>query len=292
MINKTEALRLADWIDSDFDPYEMHEVGYDAIAKELRRLHEENERLRNLAATCYAGLGAECDLPENWLDALNNAASGEPFETEALLPFVSPMRAELIQQANRGATAEQQVTAMTQRLEMANALNTEARNQLARQSLEASPTAVQWKVGDEFLPYHLDASHVDPAYRDGWNHCYQAAQLSQAQVVPDGWKLVPGLPTQDMCEAAKYTVHAGLSVFKWADGYKTMLASSPTPPARKPSELDQIRQAIRDYYFALDTRQHGGEEQRKAFDVIEEALGMHWVQGKEAESRKKGATHD
>lgn len=47
----------------------------------------EIERLRALAATCYAGLGAECNLPDSWLDALNAAASGEPFDTEGLLPF-------------------------------------------------------------------------------------------------------------------------------------------------------------------------------------------------------------
>lgn len=48
---------------------------------------EEVERLRELAATCYAGLGAECDLPEAWLDVLNAAANGEPFSTEGLLPY-------------------------------------------------------------------------------------------------------------------------------------------------------------------------------------------------------------
>uniref|UniRef100_C5CJN9 Uncharacterized protein n=1 Tax=Variovorax paradoxus (strain S110) TaxID=543728 RepID=C5CJN9_VARPS len=47
----------------------------------------EIERLRALAATCYAGLGAECNLPERWLDVLNAAANGEPFDTEGLLPF-------------------------------------------------------------------------------------------------------------------------------------------------------------------------------------------------------------
>lgn len=48
---------------------------------------DEVTKLRALAATCYAGLGAECNLPENWLDALNAAANGEPFTTAGLLPF-------------------------------------------------------------------------------------------------------------------------------------------------------------------------------------------------------------
>lgn len=48
---------------------------------------DEVIKLRALAATCYAGLGAECNLPENWLDALNAAANGEPFTTSGLLPY-------------------------------------------------------------------------------------------------------------------------------------------------------------------------------------------------------------
>jgi hypothetical protein len=45
----------------------------------------------------------------------------------------------------------------------------------------------RWKSGNQFLPYHPDASHVNPAYRDGWNDCYAAALLSAgpARVEPD-----------------------------------------------------------------------------------------------------------
>lgn len=39
---------------------------------------------------------------------------------------------------------------------------------------QAAPDG-QWKCGDEYLLYHPDASHVDPAYRDGWNDCYRAS---------------------------------------------------------------------------------------------------------------------
>ena len=44
-MTEPEALRLADAIDSDFDPDWMHEEGYDQIAAELRRLHEVNAEL-------------------------------------------------------------------------------------------------------------------------------------------------------------------------------------------------------------------------------------------------------
>lgn len=54
---------------------------------EKDRLQAENEKLRGLAATCYAGLGAECNLPQNWLDTLLNAADGKDFSTDGLLPF-------------------------------------------------------------------------------------------------------------------------------------------------------------------------------------------------------------
>lgn len=36
-----------------------------------------------------------------------------------------------------------------------------------------------FKVGNEFLPFHHQASHVTPDWRDGWNACYQAAIASR-----------------------------------------------------------------------------------------------------------------
>jgi hypothetical protein len=42
----------------------------------------------------------------------------------------------------------------------------------------ARPTMVHvsdWKLGNEFLPFHKDASHVNPDYRDGWNDCFTAS---------------------------------------------------------------------------------------------------------------------
>ncbi len=34
----------------------------------------------------------------------------------------------------------------------------------------------QWKCGNEFLPYHRSASHVNPDHRDGWNACFAVAR--------------------------------------------------------------------------------------------------------------------
>jgi hypothetical protein len=45
MSDQPTALRLADALQSDFDPDWMHEHGYDEIAIELRRLHALNAEL-------------------------------------------------------------------------------------------------------------------------------------------------------------------------------------------------------------------------------------------------------
>lgn len=44
-------------------------------------------------------------------------------------------------------------------------------------------------------------------------------------------------------------------------------------------QLNSIKNAIRIYYRDLDTRQHGGVAQDKAFHKIQTILGMYWRQG-------------
>lgn len=48
---------------------------------------------------------------------------------------------------------------------------------------------------------------------------------------------------------------------------------------------DAVTQAVRDYYFALDTHQHGGVAASTALDAIQKAFGLNWVQGAEASAR-------
>jgi hypothetical protein len=50
--------------------------------------------------------------------------------------------------------------------------------------------------------------------------------------------------------------------------------------------LDQIREAVRDYHYALDKREHGEVAMDRAFSRIERALGMRWVQGAEKKRRE------
>lgn len=41
-----------------------------------------------------------------------------------------------------------------------------------------------WKLGDEFLPFHPSASHINPDYRDGWNACFAAAAALTPKEAP------------------------------------------------------------------------------------------------------------
>jgi hypothetical protein len=42
----------------------------------------------------------------------------------------------------------------------------------------------QYKLGDEFKPFHPQASHIPPGYRDGWNRCWLAARAASPQEAP------------------------------------------------------------------------------------------------------------
>lgn len=63
------------------------------------------------------------------------------------------------------------------------------------------PIAAQpeWKCGNEFEPYHPQASHVSPDYRDGWNACYKIAidalrrERERADEARDGWYMANGV---------------------------------------------------------------------------------------------------
>jgi hypothetical protein len=67
----------------------------------------------------------------------------------------------------------------------------------------------------------------------------------------------------------------------WMNGYRAALAARATPG----QELTAVKDAIRDYHYALDTRQHGGVAQDRAFNAICQAMGMHWTQGAELAGR-------
>lgn len=51
-------------------------------------------------------------------------------------------------------------------------------SEFSAQKVQEPYAGQQWKSGNEYLPYHPSASHVSPAYREGWNNCYKAATPS------------------------------------------------------------------------------------------------------------------
>jgi hypothetical protein len=53
-----------------------------------------------------------------------------------------------------------------------------------------------------------------------------------------------------------------------------------------PTGIKRVEAAIRDYHFALDSREHGGVAQDKAIKAIESALNLHWRPGEELARRK------
>ncbi|MEG0975205.1 MAG: hypothetical protein RSF42_10955 [Comamonas sp.] len=70
----------------------------------------------------------------------------DPDDLLALLDRIASLEAELIQQTNRAASAEQQATALNRRLDDANAMGNDARNKLAKLSRANEP--VCWGIYD------------------------------------------------------------------------------------------------------------------------------------------------
>ncbi|TYK73137.1 hypothetical protein FSY59_00295 [Comamonas sp. Z3] len=55
--------------------------------------------------------------------------------------------------------------------------------------------------------------------------------------------------------------------------------------ASEQDALRLVRQAVRDFHYALDNRKHGGVAAGAAMNAIEMALNMYWQQGQEADRR-------
>ena len=49
------------------------------------------------------------------------------------------------------------------------------------------------------------------------------------------------------------------------------------------TQLYKIKRAIKQYYLSLDSGEHGGVAESKAFDEIQELLGMSWQRGETKE---------
>ncbi|MFG5777987.1 hypothetical protein ACFIQF_13010 [Comamonas sp. J-3] len=148
---------------------------------------------------------------------------------KALLDRIASLEAELISQTNRAAAAEQQVTDLTQRLDTANSLNTEARNQLAE--LTATYEA-------KFNGLQEAMNNLDTVSSGRTELNQRLAQLSARQAVPDGWRLVPVEPSEKMIKAGNTKTW----VLPCNDCWSEMLSAAPPPPEREPLSADDLRE--------------------------------------------------
>ena len=59
---------------------------------------------------------------------------------------------------------------------------------------------------------------------------------------------------------------------------------------RNTEQLEKVRQALRDYYYALDCREHGGIAGAQLVTKIQLALEMGWNPGAEKLKREDNPT--
>lgn len=113
----------------------------------------------------------------------------------------------------------------------------------------ASAPASGWKVGREFLPFHPDATHVPPEYRDGWNACYQAALDSVGRALPPagvvGWLNVDGERILTAKQKQSMEQHQGAAGKSAAREYTVPLVPGSLPAESIEQLLHRLESAIR-----------------------------------------------
>ena len=211
MTNKTEAQPEALRLDeskrySDVVHHANVKASIAYVARKTGLGYQETERLLELALQ-------RGDLTEG-------DYSGRKMEKIADDRLAS-LEAQLVAQTNRAAAAEQQVTALTQRLDMANRLGNDARAELAqlRQAKDSLRAALADIASGEILRSHCTGPH-----------CVEELGAATAD---------------DMVSRA-----AG--ALEWDD---RLLAASPTPPARKGVSDEEIKSI---YYSVIgaEARHH------------------------------------
>lgn len=155
---------------------------------------------------------------ENWADAGKMMTEFAEAKAEVKL---KALREELITQANRATAAEQQVTALTQRLDTANALNTEARNQLAL----ANDAAAKGDLA------RANAGGMELRIAE------LKAQLSARQAAPDGLHQA-AQAVIDRWDSPLWRQEVGTNML--INDLRTALSAAPPPPEREPLTEEQI----------------------------------------------------
>lgn len=121
----------------------------------------------------------------------------------------------------------------------------------------ADSQQVAWKVGNEFAPFHPSASHIEPAYRDGWNACYRAS-LAVAQpadigaaafesAMREAWQMVDGLHPEGQPGSYARGSYNGIvaalqTVRQNYDRAASALAASPVEPVAWRCDWTEWRQ--------------------------------------------------
>lgn len=115
--------------------------------------------------------------------------------------------------------------------------------------VRAGEASSGWKVGREFLPFHPDASHVAPEFRDGWNSCYQAAFESVARALPvpgvAGWLNRDGERILTARQKQSMEQHRGAAGKSAARGYTLPLVPGCLPSGDIEQLLHRVESAIR-----------------------------------------------
>ena len=159
------------------------------------------------------------------------------------------LKGQLTTQTNRAAAAEQQVTALTQRLDMANRLNTDARNQLAQLTEKNAwlEDEMRSQCNIHGIAAEREATRMTQNQRMHERIAELEAQLSARQAAPDGWRLVPVEPTQAMT-AAGCPVGEAVDYFDMGTAYRAMLSASPPPPEREPLSQHDLERLVGNWF--------------------------------------------
>ena len=126
---------------------------------------------------------------------------------------------------------------------------------------------------------------------DGPQIASGAANLSEAQIASvclsyrHDFGLLPPVERKRIMFTAREWEHAFAKEHAWAELEARPRASRVPRVLEDAARLEQIADAIRDYHYALDTRQHAGIAITSAFETISTAMGMSWAQGIEATRR-------
>ncbi|WP_312834466.1 hypothetical protein [Comamonas sp.] len=128
---------------------------------------------------------------------------------------------------------------------------------------QAAPDG-QWKCGNEYLPYHPSASHVHPAYRDGWNDCYRAAP--------------PPPEREPLSELQKQALDMYKPPFQFHHGYIFDSAGHMFADEGRPDEAASLIAVRIRGWGRLGKLSNGAEVQDAAGHLAVAALNAFWKQ--------------